>query len=250
MKQSNELDFWEQIENYDETIISVFKVQNHLTKLLKNYPMKKEKEIIDFGCGMGNAIPYIADFKKVYAIDFSENMLSKAKNSHGDKGNIEFIKGDLMTTKVSPVDVILAASSIWPQSTGEFNCIIENLTANLKPNGEMIMVLPSFEAKILLYQLKIDQLASIGTSVEDMKSVLLQTQIATNFNPLGYLKVIDSPLIQKQWLKEEILYRLKPFNFKTIKISKLDLEWGTQVFKHPELESYPRLWFWQVIASL
>jgi trans-aconitate methyltransferase len=220
-------------------------VRNRLTELLENYPDREHKEIIDFGCGPGNAIPFIDGFKRVYAVDFSENMLDKARERFASSEQVEFICGDLAHTHIKAVDVILAVSSVMPLSPQEFQDIIRNFLSNLKEDGEIIMVLPSFESNSFLHQLVVDDMASQGASAEEVINALIKRQIDDNYSPLGYIRS-TSGMIQKHWLKEEIEYRLSPFGFQSIDIEKLELEWGSQYLNYDQLKSYPKQWYWMV----
>lgn len=239
------LDFWEQLDCYESNIVSVFKVRNRLTDLLENYPGRGNKEMIDFGCGPGNAIPFLDGFKKVYAVDFSENMLGKARERFASKEWIEFIHGDLLHTHIKAVDVILAVSSVMPLSPDAFGEIIRNFLSNLKEGGEIIMVLPSFESNTFLHQLVFDHMASRGASDEELRNTIIRRQIDDNYSPLGYIRTTTG-MIQKHWLKEEIEYRLNPFGFQSVGIEKLELEWGAQYLNYDELNSYPEQWYWMV----
>ncbi len=240
-----DITYWEKIENYEKEIISVFEIKNSLTKYLKSIKNKDKKEIGDFGCGVGNAIPYLKDFKKIYEIDFSQNMLKLAEKKYSKNKNIEFIKGDNKTTKINPIDIILAVSSVMPKNYSEFDIIIENFLKNLKKNGEIILVLPSFESITLLYHLKSDFLFKQGKTPTEIQQILTQMQINQNYSPFGYF-ITDINLIQKHWLKEEIELRLLKYNFKKIQIEKLELDWEKQIRNLKEYKNYPKLWFWFV----
>jgi trans-aconitate methyltransferase len=75
-----DIDFWEKdLKDYEKQVISVFNVENILIEELKKIKNKHKKIVADLGCGVGDAFKYLKEFKKVYAIDFSKNMISKAK---------------------------------------------------------------------------------------------------------------------------------------------------------------------------
>ncbi len=241
----NDIEYWEKLENYEKNIISVFAVKNNLTKYLKNIKNKKNKEIIDFGCGFGYAIHFIKDFKIIYAVDFSENMLNKAKEINRDYKNVNFIKGNLKTTFIKKVDVILAVSSVMPKNYNEFDVIIKNFLKNLKENGEIILVLPSFESATFFYHLRADYLFKQNKKASEIQEFIKKAQINENYMPLGYL-ITKINLIQKHWLREEILFRLSKYNFKDVKIEKLELDWEKQIVNYKHFKNYPKLWFWLV----
>lgn len=51
--------------------------------------------VLDAGCGTGNLIRKIIDKNKVIGVDFSEEMIKKAKGKFIKNDNVELIKGDL-----------------------------------------------------------------------------------------------------------------------------------------------------------
>ena len=115
-----DINYWESEKNYENNIFSVFAVNNTLTDYILKTKNKNRKEIADFGCGIGNAIPYLKNFKKIYEIDFSSNMLKQAKEKFKNLSNIDFIEGDLKNAKIKPVDIILSLSSLMPKNYSDF----------------------------------------------------------------------------------------------------------------------------------
>lgn len=243
----NTKEFWDGFDgNYEETVISVFENRNELIKLLECMPNKNEKTIADFGCGVGNAVPYLLEFRKIYQIDFSENMLLKSKTRHECLENIEFLLGDNESTKLKEkVDVIIGINSVFPLRYEDFNIAIKNFIENTKENGEIILVMASFEFHTFRYHLDADYLFSKKENPMAVKNYLLGKQRSENYNPFGNV-ISPFKTIQKKWLKEEILFRLRGFNFSSVKIQKLKLTWNSRQYKNLDFTCYPRPWQWLV----
>jgi len=245
MEIREDKDFWETVKSYNDEIIPVFfdkfAKNNKLIQDFKNISNKKDKLIADFGCGAGSSFKYIKDFKKVYAVDFSKNMLEKAeKNSYED---FVLIEDDIKRVKLpEKVDIILAVSSVMPKNIGEFYITIDNFLNNLKKDGEIFLVLPSLEAKIFYYIILADFFFKKGEEPSSIYEKIVNLEKKENFNSFGYL-LHKVGIIQKYWLKEEILFRLEKYNFSTISINKLELDWVEQM-KIPNLKEYPKQWFW------
>jgi len=241
----DELGYWENETEYDKHIISVFKIDSILSDYLKNYPNKNICDVIDFGCGVGHAIPYLTGFKNIYAVDFSQNMLKQAQANYAESSNIQFITGDLKSTILQPVELILAVASVMPKDNDEFEQIINNFLANLKENGQILMVLPSFESNTLLFHYKADYFKKEGWSNKKIQTKLRTMQEKQHYSPFGHL-MTSIKLPQKHWLKEEIEFRLDKFSFNKIAIEKLQLDWVEQIPGHAVYKDYPKLWFWLV----
>lgn len=57
-------------------------------------------QVLDIGCGTGVLVPYvkeaIGDSGRITAVDFSANMIAKAKEIHKDIEGVDFFTGDIM----------------------------------------------------------------------------------------------------------------------------------------------------------
>lgn len=241
--EMHEKEFWDGVKDYNQKIISVFIQNNLLIEKLAAITDKHSKEVADFGCGIGNALPVLKDFKTIYAIDYSAEMLAKAEQNHADLTQAIFIEDDLKILKFQhPVDVALAISSIFPQNYDEFDLILNNLLRNLKPNGELFITLPSFESATLLFQLIFHHQRNQGKTETSLQRLIDKSTNQSQYNPLGYLKN-DAHFVQKYWLKEELEFRLSFYDLKNVAISKLELDWTAQM-KMANYQSYPSLWLW------
>lgn len=93
----------------------------------KHAAMKEGDAIIDLGCGAGNdcfvARSIVGESGKVTGLDFTDEMLNKAKQNAAKLGytNVEFIKGDIENI---------------PVADALFNVVISNCVLNLVPNKE------------------------------------------------------------------------------------------------------------------
>ncbi len=240
-------EFWENLKNYNNQILSVFIENNILVEEIKKIKKKKEKIINDFGCGSGNSFQILKDFKKINAIDYSKNMLEFAKKQK--TGNEEFILSEIETLKLKEkADVSIAISSIIPNNLNDFYLKINNILNNTKKNGTLLLTFSSFESRIFSYQLDADFMFKQNINPVEIFQTIKNIEIKENFNTLGYM-YSNSGLIQKQWLKEELLFRFEKYKFKKITIKKLEFNWETQI-KKKEYSNYPKLWMWFVKINL
>ena len=117
--------------------------------------IKKNFTILDIGCGGGRALKLMAKMQKgvkIYAIDYSEDMVELAKETNKEDINskiIEIRNGNVEKLEFSNemFDLITAfeACYFWPN-------IIENLKHikdKLKPNGKIILVNETYKNRTL-----------------------------------------------------------------------------------------------------
>lgn len=115
-------------------------------KYLKNDPVIKnrlgsfnDKSVLDLGCGVGRITEYMAnDFKKVHALDLSEEMIESAKKRVIGKKNVEFHIGNGNSIPLEKQNVDLVFSYQTFQHLPNESLIkdyLEEICRVLKPGG-------------------------------------------------------------------------------------------------------------------
>jgi len=172
-------------------------------------------------------------------------MLETLKNNNNNNlKNINFLKNDIKKVKLNEkVDIILAINSIFPKNYSEFDEYINNILNNLKEKGEILLLLPSFEA--YTYYL---QMLSIIKFNKTKNPNLVKTEMEEifknrNYNAFGYI-INQNGIMQKKWLKEEILFRLKKYNFKNLTIKKMETELKNNLIN--EKNTKFKNWYWMI----
>lgn len=246
--ESENIHFWESIEDYNSEIISVFAKESQITKDIENIKDKSSKIVADFGCGSGNSFPYLKKFKKIYALDYSKNLLEQANNKIEELSleNIELIEHDTKQDIKLPqkCNLILAISSIFPDNLNEFYQQIQILKDNCKKGGEIYLTFASLESRTFSFILDADNMFKNGENPSTIVNIIKNNELEQGLSSFGYLKT-NKGIIQKHWMREELLMRLKEFNFTTINIEKIELDWMTQL-KNEKFSKYPNLWLWYV----
>src|SRR5438552_1159152 len=91
--------FWSQAaRSYEDDFINPFRpdVKNPLLKAIRKAADPRTKVAADLGCGIGPLLPLLArSFRQVYAIDFAEGMLARARERCGGLKNVEFVRRPL-----------------------------------------------------------------------------------------------------------------------------------------------------------
>src|SRR3954468_1079102 len=95
-------------DTYDNEIFNVFK--NDKKRKLKQFISKyanKKNSAIDFGCGVGKALPLLAPFfKEIIGLDVSKNCIAVAKTS--PYKNVKFKEVDLAAKQIKVPSVDFA----------------------------------------------------------------------------------------------------------------------------------------------
>lgn len=113
---------------------------------------KGSKIIIDLGCGTGNATLSLVNFHKIYCIDISQKMLNIAKDKLKNKGEVLFIKGDLLNFNKEiknnkEIDTIISTYAIHHLTQKEKHQLFEKIYRFLNKGGKVIFGDLMFENK-------------------------------------------------------------------------------------------------------
>lgn len=239
--------YWNRIgEGYNDEIFDVYREDRAglLKKRLKKYA-NKNHFAIDFGCGTGKALPYLAPaFKKVLAIDISEELLRQAKQYPAT--NVAFKRLDL----AKPVKL--------PQANFAFCCnvailpdvkkdkgIIKNVQRNLRKGGAAIFVIPSAESTLFAGWRIADIYEKEGKSFNRIpKSELSYFDVTKNELLQGLFKI--SGVATKHYSQSEIQVIFSEAGFNVKAIQKIEYNWTTELVSPPRWLREPYPWDWLV----
>ena len=116
-------------------------IQNSLVKSIGKW---RGLEVLDFGCGEGDLSNMISlkKAKMVYALDYSSKAILIAKKRFGSKKNINFQLAD--ATKIKNKYDVIVMSGVLEHIDKPFILLKKLLKYNLKKNGSIIFLSPSF----------------------------------------------------------------------------------------------------------
>lgn len=244
----NDARHWNKIApNYDREIFNVF--ENDKKRKLKKYIAKyadKDKAAIDFGCGVGKALPLLSPvFKEILAVDVSEKCITRAKSSpHVD--NVTFQVVDLAAKKINlpPVDFAFCCNVAMSDNVKRNQRIINNVLSTLNKGGVALFVLPSLESVSITALSLISWFDREGTSLgeipkEDMKHYIMDDpQHAAN----GIVKIDTVPT--KHYLFSELYSMFNTDDFVLQSLDRLQYDWDTEFESPPVWMRSPYPWDW------
>ena len=238
-------------ENYHKEIISPFQkgVKNSLFKELDKIKDSKNKVIADIGCGRGEILDILASkFKKVYAIDFSPNMIDIAKKLSTRK-NIKYIVKDIknLSEFKNKFDVIVCVNSIMMPKIRNLKMALKSVYSTLKKDGVFLGIFPSMDS--ILYQGFLILEEQIGKHKDEKRAFRNTKRI---FERKKYNFILgtysDEGNIQKFYYDFELKIRLRDTGFKNIVLSKVLYPWGSEISDFLDFPGKPKMWDWFVIA--
>ena len=248
----NKCDWDRRAKNYHDEVISPFQkgVKNPLFNKLKKIKNKRKKIIADIGCGRGEILDYLASsFKKVYAIDFSPEMLRIAERKNS-RNNIEFILEDMKKLDKfnDSFDVVVTANSILFPDIKSIKKSLLAINNTMKKGAEFFGIFPSMNS--ILYQgfLILDDQVN---KCNNEKKALARTKRLLERRKYNFVKGIynDDGCKQKFYYNFELRLRLADAGFKNIRIGKVLYPWNKEISDHILFKGMPKMWDWFVSAK-
>jgi SAM-dependent methyltransferase len=201
--------------------------------------------VADLGCGTGPLLPFLSThFNTVYAVDFAEGMLSRARKRSHDHKNVRFFQQSLMdlTSLPHPIDVAVAVNSfVMPELDDLTRCLSE-VHRILRPGGTFLGIVPSMDGSHYLTMLFLDRARQRGMpQAAARKNAALHAE--HELFDLGFGEFRYRGLVQHFWHGFEVSYRLKQAGFDRVSVRKALLSWD-QCACGKELKDFPPPWDW------
>jgi SAM-dependent methyltransferase len=239
---------WNSIgEDYRDEIFDVFNSDQKkvLPTFFKKYA-NTEHTVIDFGCGIGKAFPYLSPlFKKVIGTDISGRLLTQAKKQ--PFSNIELIKADLAKRNLSfPLaDLAFCCNVIMLAEIEKNYQMLANIQKALKPGGVALLVLPSMESMLFSSWRLIDWYKKEGVDLENIPASELSYFKSSKREILrGNVYINGVPT--KHYSSPELEVILKDTGFKILSLTKIEYSWNTEFAEPPSWMGSPFPWDWLV----
>src|SRR5206468_3259726 len=107
----------------------------------------------------GPMLPFLArHFKTVYAVDFAEGMLDRAREHAKACANVRYVQASFTNLQAlpEPVDVALAVNSLVLPNPDDLEIALGEIGRSLKPDGYFLGILPAMDAVHYYTMLLID----------------------------------------------------------------------------------------------
>jgi SAM-dependent methyltransferase len=240
---------WNSIaENYDKEIFNVF--QNDKKKKLKKYLAKyanKNHIAIDFGCGVGKALPLLSPlFRGIIAVDVSSRCISIAKSK--PHKNVEFKVVDLAGKKIDvpTVDFAFCCNVAMSGNTKRNLRIINNVLNKLNKGGVALFVLPSLESVTISVLSLIRWYEKEGTALADIPKDELSLISAKKPKHIreGIVNIDNVPT--KHYLATELYSLFNTEQFSMQRLDRVEYGWDTEFHSPPSWMQQPYPWDWVI----
>lgn len=234
--------------NYDKEIFNVFKndKKNKLKKYIRKYA-NRENTAIDFGCGVGKALPLLAPlFKEIIGVDVSKKCIAIAKSAPFK--NVSFKEADLAGKKINlpSVDFAFCCNVAMSDDVKRNYRIIKNVLSTLNKGGVALFVLPSLESASLASWRLVSWYDKEGTDLGDIpRNDLSHLNVNHQKQILEGIVMIDK-VPTKHYLISELYSLFNTGDFVLQKLDRLEYGWDTEFDSPPEWMQAPYPWDWVI----
>jgi ubiquinone/menaquinone biosynthesis C-methylase UbiE len=238
--------------NYHDHIVSPFQ-EGVLNPLHKELKKQKTKNLVvaDLGTGRGDLIPFLAEnFKKVYAIDFSEKMIEAAKEKHSRYENVSFHVEDMreLNRLKLNLDCAIAVNSVLHPSFEDVSRSLREIYNSLKRGGKFLGIFPSMESTLYYFNLVYER--EYAKYKDEKRAMRNATRISEKrkINVMNGVFYDDGNERQKLYYQFELQNRLSKIGFKQISFNRVLYPWGEKNGSYVDFPGEPELWDWYVVA--
>jgi SAM-dependent methyltransferase len=243
--------YWsEAAKVYEQEFVDPYRpeVRGPLLSRLRRLADPKRKVAADLGCGIGPLLPQLAeDFRKVFALDFAEGMLERARQRCAQLANVEFVRQPLtdLTPLRAQVDVAVAVNSLVMPSIVDLETSLREIRGILRPGGIFLGIVPAMDAVHYFTMLLVDRALASG------KPLAVARKNAAHFNDhanydFAFGQFHFQGLQQHFWQPFEVRYRLRRAGFGRVRLARVFLAWDQFAWGEEfKKETPPWDWFFQ-----
>jgi SAM-dependent methyltransferase len=204
-----------------------------------------DRTAADLGCGVGPLLPTLArQFRHVWAVDFAEGMLARARQRCEGLANVEFLRRGL--TDLAPlagrVDVAVAVNSLVMPRLDDLERALVSARSLLRPGGHFLGIVPAMDAVHYHTLLLVDRARRAGMP-EDKARRNAAGHAEHSLYDFAFGGFRFKGLEQHFWQPVEVRYRLRRAGFRRVRRAKVPLSWEQCACGH-DLRRYPPPWDW------
>ncbi len=244
--------FWSKAaQSYETDFIDPYRadVSNPLPEALQALAGPR-KSVADLGCGIGPLLPSLAElFGVVYAVDFAEGMLERARARCAGLKNVTFLQRSLtdLSSLAGKLDVAVAVNSLVLPEIPDLEKALNQIHATLRPGGHLLAILPAMDAVHYYTMLLLDRALAAGLPLAAARQNAAEHGEHALYD-FAFGQFRYQGLEQHFWQPFEVRHRLRRAGFRKLRLARVLLSWEQFACGH-DLQKQPPPWDWFVQAQ-
>jgi SAM-dependent methyltransferase len=245
---SDQADAWSGVAgDYEREFIDPYRpgVRNPLRPVLRRVPAASSLTVADLGCGIGPLLPFLSRrFAAVWAVDFAEGMLARARRRCRKLANVQFLQASFtdLAALHGRLDVAVAVNSLVLPDVADLDAGLAQVRACVKPGGRFYGIVPAIDSVHYLTQLLLDRARAQGQPPEAARRHAAHFA-EHHFYDFAFGQFRYRGLEQHFWQPWEVRYRLRRAGFARVQLRKVRLDWR-QFGVPADLHAAPAPWDW------
>lgn len=232
------------------------KPRNYLLNALDRYSKEdlKKLKIIDYGCGPGNMLEHLKGrVAEISGLDSSKKALDECKKKAAEL-NIKFnvIAEDMRSfVAEGPFDIIISTNAVLPKKREDVLKIFHGMHNNLRADGRLLMILPSFDTCRALVGYWADYYRRLSGNNEDyVDHCVAAFKTAKKVDETDFSFADDGVHSQCFHTPDSIKSELRQCGFEIVKLKKINYPWEyARDFDYGYFPDKPEIWDWYVEAK-
>jgi len=200
----------------------------------------------DFGCGVGRYLPLLAErFRKVCAVDISKKCLEVARRNCASLDNITYWKLDLSSnhSKLDKFDFALSVNALLAPSSRKRRSALETIFQHLTQQGHLLIVVPSLESALFSTSRLFEWRERTSNGQKNGFAIKFSAAESRGLDIARGVLNLDG-LLEKHYLKEELLVALTNVGFEVEQFEKVEYAWDAMFDAPPKWMQEPYPWDW------
>ncbi len=244
--------FWSQAaRSYEKDFIDPYRgdVRSPLGKALEKLA-RPENVAADLGCGIGPLLPFLSrKCRHVYAVDFAEGMLNRARAKMGACSNITFLQTPFtdLSALEGKIDLAVAVNSLVLPNVEALDDALRQIKACLRPGGKFVGIVPAMDAVHYYTMLLLDRALAAGKTLEAARKNAAHFAEHADYD-FAFGGFQFQGLDQHFWQPFEVRHRFRKAGFRLVRLKKVLLSWK-QFECGGDLKVHLPPWDWFFLAG-
>ena len=200
----------------------------------------------DFGCGVGRYLPLLSEkFRAVCAVDISRKCLEVAQRNCASLDNVTYWRLDLSSnhSKLDKFDFAICVNSLLAPSLRKRRSALETIYQHLTRDGRLLIVVPSLESALFSTSRLFEWRDRTSNGKKNGFAIKLGAKDSRGLDIARGVLNLDG-LLEKHYLKEELLVALEDAGFEVDTFEKVEYSWKAMFDKPPRWMKEPYPWDW------
>lgn len=206
---------------------------------------RNAKSIADFGCGIGTYLPTLARlFDEVHGFDHSQACVELARERMGRARTKRARSVKVKRAGKAPralrgaFDTVLCVNAAIAPERGAWFGVLRSARSLLKPEGRLILVVPSMESAALI--------AEAEQCAQDCPNAVGVALAESALNSGGVVSLEGVPT--KHFARDELSGTLSELGLQVRRIRRVEYTWRSQAVKPPRDLRDTLPWDWLAVA--